>query len=282
MVDEDIIQDTGAEDEGAAEHESATTIEGGVAGSSEASDEEHVAVEGEAAARPEVSDEQRSAAEMIRKLYDKVENTDHRLAGLDAQETREDILRERDAVRLELQGILGDLQVLNGTVKEMTIDPVTGLSPRIELKKMMAEIDKQAQAENIPFSVLMIDLDHFKIVNDTYGHRAGDEVLRQFAEIIKHCIRGEDTAYRYGGDEFIVILKGASEEQAAEAAERIRNTIEETIIPLKDGRELKVTASIGFAEMNREARETIGDTIERADAALYEAKRGGRSRAVRA
>ena len=125
----------------------------------------------------------------------------------------------------------------------------------------------------IRFSLLMIDLDSFKMFNDIYGHRAGDDLLRQVARLIASSIRGGDQAFRYGGDEFAVLLPRTDIDDAAAVAERVRQQIEHHMQSASIG----VTASIGFASCPANGV-TAGDLVTMADAALYHAKYHGRNR----
>jgi len=129
-----------------------------------------------------------------------------------------------------------------------------------------------------PFSIIMLDLDHFKRYNDTYGHRAGDKLLRKIASTISSEIREIDLAARYGGEEFLAILPDASLESASLVAERIRNTISaRENFPAKATTPIYVTVSLGVATWDN--RITDNDMlIARADAALYSAKNHGRNR----
>jgi len=127
---------------------------------------------------------------------------------------------------------------------------------------------------------LMVDVDYFKRVNDTHGHGAGDEVLKQVAEVLRNSVREADIPVRYGGEEFILFLVGASSVGVAEYAERIRSAIERHPCALGPGLSLSVTVSIGVAE--RRQHEPLDGLIRRADEALYRAKQGGRNRVERA
>ena len=147
----------------------------------------------------------------------------------------------------------------------------------------METIDKEvnrAQRHNHLFSCLVIDIDHFKKYNDTYGHLAGDEVLRKLASVFTDSIRSSDYAARYGGEEFIIILPESGTEQGVEAAERIRHKVAEEKFGAK-GESIKVTISVGvaFYPENGEDGESV---IREADAALYKAKELGRNRVVQA
>jgi two-component system cell cycle response regulator len=131
-----------------------------------------------------------------------------------------------------------------------------------------------------PLSVLIIDIDHFKAINDTYGHDAGDDVLREFCDRLRTCIRGIDLACRYGGEEFVVVMPDTDLGVASKVAERIRRRIAGEPFAIERGsRGVEVTISIGLA--GREGpQDTSASIMKRADAALYLAKRNGRNRVV--
>ena len=153
-----------------------------------------------------------------------------------------------------------------------TTDSLTGLSNRRHLMNLLThEMDRAKRAEQ-PFSILMLDVDHFKKYNDEHGHQAGDEVLACVSAVLRDSIRSYDCAARYGGEEFLVMLSATSLGRAQEAAERIRKQI---------GAELfergPVTISIGVAEYPAHG-DSATSIIGQADAALYEAKRAGRDR----
>ena len=127
----------------------------------------------------------------------------------------------------------------------------------------------------------MLDVDHFKRVNDTWGHAAGDEALRELAQRIETQVRASDVAARYGGEEFVVILPNIDAQAGLRLAERIRGAVSATPIALPNGDETTVTASIGISEVRpgKDVHDlkTLGDSlIARADVALYSAKSGGR------
>jgi two-component system cell cycle response regulator len=125
----------------------------------------------------------------------------------------------------------------------------------------------------------MIDIDHFKPINDTYGHDAGDEVLRQFAARVQSSVRGIDLACRYGGEEFVVVMPDADMSIARAVGERLRRNIAaEPFLVSKGANKLDVTISVGIA-MRREG-DAADTVLKRADEALYQAKRDGRNRVV--
>lgn len=133
----------------------------------------------------------------------------------------------------------------------------------------------KAATDAEPLSLLMVDLDHFKQVNDVHGHQAGDQVLIGVADILVASLSRKGRAYRYGGEELAVLLPNYSVDESVGLAERIRKSIEAAVLGKK---ELKVTASLGLASAPLHAA-TADALLERADAALYEAKHGGRNRA---
>lgn len=158
-------------------------------------------------------------------------------------------------------------------------DPMTGLFNRAHLADSMTQHLAQVEA-NKPLSLLMLDIDDFKLHNDEYGHPEGDKVILTLAEVIRQSIRETDVAFRYGGEEFAVLLPGADLERARIAAERIRLAFAHRIFSPQPGSEIHKTVSLGVA------RAQDGDTpdslVERADEALYRAKRAGKDRVVAA
>jgi two-component system cell cycle response regulator len=130
--------------------------------------------------------------------------------------------------------------------------------------------------------VLITDIDRFKAVNDTYGHDAGDQVLKEFASRIRSTVRGADLACRYGGEEFVVVMPDTPGEVAASIAERLRMAVETVPFTLRDsGQVLNVTASFGISSRIGTV-ETADQLIKQADLALYAAKNSGRNRVVAA
>jgi len=151
-------------------------------------------------------------------------------------------------------------------------DGLTGLFNRRYFNQEMPREVERFRRFGIPFSLLMLDLDHFKRFNDKYGHQAGDTALRVVADVILQSARVYDKAVRYGGEEFAVILPQACRTEASVAAERIRVSVEEQSI-LHEGRNLgSITVSVGIATFPIDALEVIG-LVRRADQALYVAKR---------
>lgn len=151
-----------------------------------------------------------------------------------------------------------------------TTDSLTGAANRRRLEMHLEELAGKER----PLSVIMMDMDHFKKVNDTYGHQAGDEVLKHFAAVARKSIRPGDLLARYGGEEFAVVCR-AGLEQALEIAERIRKAVQDAPAKTTAGK-INVTASFGVAEF-REG-DTPESVIKRADEALYRAKEAGRNK----
>ncbi|KZY36118.1 MULTISPECIES: GGDEF domain-containing protein [unclassified Oleiphilus] len=156
-------------------------------------------------------------------------------------------------------------------------DELTGCGNKRALDASLHREAELATRHNTPLSVLMLDIDHFKHVNDTYGHLAGDSVLRDLAATIKKCARGSDLCFRYGGEEFVLILDDTDANQALKIADRIRQSVEQHTYLYK-GKIIPVTISAGTSTFIQS--ETLDSLKERADKALYSAKLNGRNQAV--
>jgi two-component system, cell cycle response regulator len=163
---------------------------------------------------------------------------------------------------------------------EMAItDVLTGLYNRRYMETHVGTLVDQAIARGKPLSVLILDIDYFKSINDTHGHDAGDDVLQDFAIRIRKSIRGIDLACRYGGEEFVVVMPETDMAVATMVAERLRRRIASEPFPIQKGaRTVEVTISIGIAALG--ADDNAAAVIKRADQALYRAKRDGRNRVV--
>lgn len=159
---------------------------------------------------------------------------------------------------------------------QSTRDALTGLGNRVTtLGELQNRFDLSRRHER-PLSVVMVDLDHFKRINDQFGHGAGDQTLQLFGELVRQKLRSSDLAGRIGGEEFLLVLPETELAGAALLAQRLRESVAATPVPLGEG-PLTVTASFGVAERNPKDREA-GDLLGRADAALYRAKHLGRNR----
>jgi diguanylate cyclase (GGDEF)-like protein len=171
--------------------------------------------------------------------------------------------------------MVGSLRKSREELERMsTTDMLTGLGNRRHLMDVLAQEIERARRAAKPFSILMLDVDHFKKYNDSHGHQAGDDVLARVGMVLRDSIRPYDCAARYGGEEFLIVLSGASIEHARECAERIRDHVR--VEQFAGG---PVTVSIGIAAYPSHGV-TADAVIGQADAALYEAKRGGRDRVV--
>ena len=159
-------------------------------------------------------------------------------------------------------------------------DAMTGLYNRRFLEEYVAALVSGAQRRKSPFSVLMLDLDYFKQVNDTYGHEAGDKVIKTLADILVRNVRASDLTVRYGGEEFVIVLLDTGAEAAVEVAEKIRTQVGETKMVLPGGGTLVKTISIGVAEFPNDS-DTFWQVVKFADVALYKAKETGRNRVIR-
>ena len=158
-------------------------------------------------------------------------------------------------------------------------DPLTGAYNRRMFGELAERELSRARRDRTSVSLLALELDRFKRVNDDYGHAAGDEVLASVAALVRKCLRKEDVLARYGGEEFVVLLPGAGHSAAAALAERIRTELEHTRIRAAD-HDVRITVSIGVAAERGESAPSLATILRRADEALYEAKSKGRNRVV--
>jgi len=162
---------------------------------------------------------------------------------------------------------------------EMAItDALTGLYNRYYMESHLAALVEQAAARGKSLAVIMLDIDYFKSINDTFGHDAGDDVLRELATRLRKSIRGIDLACRYGGEEFVIVMPDTDMAVATIVAERLRRRIAaEPFVVQQGARSIEATISIGLATLDT-ADDTVAKIVKRADQALYRAKRDGRNR----
>jgi len=164
------------------------------------------------------------------------------------------------------------------TKTEAITDPLTGLCNRRELEQRMAAELNHAVRYGGPVSVVMMDLDHFKRINDTYGHQAGDKVLREVAKLLRRLSRSSDVVARYGGEEFVMVLPHTGKQQAVEAAQRLRQAVESLRVWWAGVPEpLTITISCGVTSV-RLGEDNAASVLARADRRLYQAKAEGRNR----
>nr|WP_314259905.1 PleD family two-component system response regulator [uncultured Devosia sp.] len=181
------------------------------------------------------------------------------------------IRRQRYAMELR--------QSVTNTMALAVTDDMTGLYNRRYFDRHLGVMLGKAQSQDRDMALMILDIDHFKSVNDTYGHDIGDVVLKEFAARLKRNIRGVDLACRFGGEEFVVLMPDTDYLQAELVAERVRQSIAERAFEVTAGRSLAVTVSAGVT-LNENVSDTPESLIKRADVALYRAKREGRNRVV--
>ena len=185
---------------------------------------------------------------------------------------------EFDMMALRAESFFSQLRRLERAFRtaRSDVDPLTGTYNRqTMLGDLNAERERAIRTE-VPTAVALVDLDHFKAVNDTHGHQAGDLVLQSIAGILQSHVRPFDKVYRYGGEEFLICLPNADMTQCARVLERLRRVVEASPVPITETTTLPVTASIGAAPMTK--GRSVEQIIEKADQALYAAKQGGRNR----
>ena len=205
---------------------------------------------------------------IIERLVKELSNATARASSLEANfiETSEELDKIRDSLKLAEQ--------------HSNTDALTGLANRRALEEFVRSAQITSMETGEPLSILMIDIDHFKKFNDSFGHQVGDQVLRLVAKVLQENVRGDDLAARYGGEELMAVLPGTAVEICAEIAERIRRRISEARLTRRaTGEEISsVTVSIGVAQFR--LAESAEMMIERCDRALYQAKRSGRNRTI--
>ena len=213
------------------------------------------------------------------------------ITGLDDQDAEEKglALGAADYIAKPFHAPIVKLRVLNQvkildqlrTIERLSMhDQLTGLPNRRNFEIRMSHEWNRAHREKTPLSLLMIDIDNFKLYNDSYGHQQGDCALATVAKVFGYTLkRTGDFPVRWGGEEFIILLPNTEPEGAMEVAEQIRQSVEDAVVPGK--RMTKVTVSVGYHTWEYGQDSTIDELISHADAALYEAKNRGRNRTCR-
>ncbi len=185
---------------------------------------------------------------------------------------RTQVRRKRFTVRLR--------DSLQSSMEMAVLDQLTGLHNRRFMDARLASMFDESVMRARTLSLLVLDVDHFKVVNDSWGHDAGDEVLREFADRVRACTRGIDVVARMGGEEVVVVLPDTADMAAQAVAERIRERVESEPFAIQGGvRRIPVTVSIGVAS-RRAGDQSAADIMKRADDALYQAKAAGRNRVI--
>jgi diguanylate cyclase (GGDEF)-like protein len=193
-----------------------------------------------------------------------------------------DLCRIRLGRSTVVQFLAVDQQQVEATKRiadSLVVDRVTGTGNRSHLDQRLVEELSFSLRHGTPLGLVLIDLDNFKAVNDLHGHQAGDRLLRRIGKVLKDTVRLEDAVFRYGGDEFCVLVRGIASEGMMRLAERVRDAVEREG-DLPDLADASVTASVGVANAIQREGESTETLVHRADEALYEAKQKGRNRAV--
>jgi len=191
------------------------------------------------------------------------------------------VLLKRKEVQDELRRKNDELVKINEDLKRLAVtDDLTQLYNRSHFLEKMAIEMKRSARYNVQMTLLLMDLDNFKHVNDTFGHLAGDEVLREVGRILTACVRDSDSVGRYGGEEFMAFLVHTDMDGAQPPAERIRSSVESKVFTFPQGT-YRMTISVGMAEFPCPVTAGRDELIRRADVALYEAKATGKNKVVR-
>lgn len=160
----------------------------------------------------------------------------------------------------------------------MMNDPLTGLPLRYGIESEFSKFQKNARRTHSLLFIVMIDVDHFKAINDSYGHPTGDLVLRHLADTLKRALRGNEPLYRFGGEEFLLLMQCHAAGEAEQTAQRLVETIRATPFPIAEGQSLTLTITVGLAQVGEQ--EGLPSAIKRSDLAMYEGKKSGRDRYV--
>ena len=177
----------------------------------------------------------------------------------------------------QMAASLRHIQRFSTVKKEAIYDTLTNLFNRRHFEEELSAETQKAFENESNLSMIMVDIDHFKRVNDTFGHDGGDKVLRKIASLLKNSVRKHDTVARYGGEEFVLLLPGAPLDPTNMVAERIRRLVENT--PFDMGQtQIRITISLGISNFPMHRMKSKEELVKMADLALYEAKRGGRNR----
>jgi diguanylate cyclase (GGDEF)-like protein len=190
-------------------------------------------------------------------------------------------LRARVRIHARLKALQDELRAANDRLAALAVtDDLTGLANRRHFDRRIVEELQRTRRYHTPLSLVLADVDHFKHVNDTYGHPMGDEVLRNTARVFGTAVRTTDVLARYGGEEIVLVLPHTDAAGAVVLAERLRTTLAATV-HTRDGVRIQKTASFGVASIDGRAEPVTADElIARADVALYRAKQTGRDRVV--
>ncbi|MFW6057159.1 MAG: diguanylate cyclase, partial [Chloroflexota bacterium] len=188
--------------------------------------------------------------------------------------------RDQHGNLLEVQGVLRDITQEKRTRAELErlarFDTLTGLLNRYSIVEKLSEWIRHSRRYHARLSIVLLDIDHFKRINDTYGHAAGDRVLQETASRLMGSIRQADFVGRYGGEEFLIVLPRTDIDGAAFIAERIRTNMEHAPLYVDDETPVRVTISLGVTQWHEDDKDD--SLLVRVDSAMYRAKEGGRNR----
>lgn len=217
-----------------------------------------------------------SSSKRLEKINTALDSSDQHRATLHAQGCKANA-EDLNTLKQILQELIWHLteEANSNLAKESKQDALTTLLERRFLDPILQQETQMAINGGPPYSIIMIDLDHFKRVNDLYGHQAGDAVLRQCCRLIKENIRLTDYAFRYGGEEMLIVAPEMGKQETIKLAERMRKTIHDTSIVIADSRSINVTASFGVASFS--GHPDYQNLINEADSNLYAAKQAGRN-----
>jgi diguanylate cyclase (GGDEF)-like protein len=184
---------------------------------------------------------------------------------------------DRTAIHAAASDVSGERRTIEDLEERASTDSLTGVLTRRALFDRLASEFERARRYGSPLSVAVLDLDHFKEVNDRHGHVMGDALLRRLGQLLKKSLRTSDAAGRFGGDEFVLVLPESDFASAKQTAERLLELMEkEGAVALPDGKTLELRASLGVSELTPEVTD-VAMLVARADASLYRAKRSGRN-----
>lgn len=204
------------------------------------------------------------------------------LTGINDISERKELEHNLQAANEALRQQVKEIESLQHGLREQAVhDALTGLHNRRYLDEMLEKLLTHMYAIGQPVSIVMLDVDHFKSINDSHGHKAGDQVLAMLGALLAERFRAGDIVCRYGGEEFVAVLPGSPQEDACAKCEQLRAEIAALALPLSDGGTLHLTSSIGLATSPDHGSEAEW-LLQLADAALYAAKAGGRNRVVSA
>jgi diguanylate cyclase (GGDEF)-like protein len=190
---------------------------------------------------------------------------------------QQEVVRDREEIRQHL----AELAVLNRTLEQAALtDPLTGLPNRRYALDRLSQEWASSQRSRTPLTCMVVDLDHFKQVNDTYGHDAGDQVLREVAVVLRKTLRATDVVCRIGGEEFVVICRDTDTVTSWNCAERLRQNVAEHVTRVGSA-EIHMTISIGIAHGGSSVND-VEMLLKQADLATYESKKAGRNRTTMA